>query len=103
MKSSRIVWFAVVALLASGCLAQPQVIQECVSGETAGFWMGLWHGAIAPFAFIASVFLDSVSVFEVNNNGNWYVFGFLLGIGAFSGGGAMGVRKGRKHRRARSE
>lgn len=102
MKSSLVAWFAVIALLVSGCLAQPQVVQACVSGETAGFWMGLWHGVIAPFSFVASIFLDSVSVFEVNNNGNWYVFGFLLGIGAFSGGGTMGMRKARRQRRART-
>lgn len=35
-------------------------------------------------AFVAS---DTVHVYETHNNGNWYVFGFLLGLTAVWGGG----------------
>lgn len=53
----------------------------------AGFWGGLWHGLIAPIAFIVSLFNPNVGIYEMNNNGKWYEFGFLLGISGSFGGG----------------
>lgn len=89
----RNVFVAVVlvaaALVLSGCLAGPNSMVGVPSeeGQVAGFWQGLWHGIIAPVAFIVSLFSDKVHVFEVHNNGNWYIFGFLLGLTAIWGGG----------------
>jgi hypothetical protein len=54
----------------------------------AGFLGGLWHGLIAPIVFIVSLFMSGVSIYETNNNGRWYEFGFMIGIGAYFGGGA---------------
>jgi hypothetical protein len=31
----------------------------------AGFWLGLWQGFIAPFAFVVSLFKSSVGIYEV--------------------------------------
>ena len=59
----------------------------------AGFLGGFWHGLIAPITFLVSLFVDGVSIYETNNNGRWYEFGFMLGIGAYAGGGE--VRSGR--------
>lgn len=53
--------------------------------KPAGFWVGLWHGIIAPLIFLIGLFTTKVKVYETNNNGRWYDFGFLLGIGAFAG------------------
>jgi hypothetical protein len=53
--------------------------------EPAGFWAGLWHGFIAPITFIVSLFVDGVRIYETNNRGCWYDFGFMLGIGAYAG------------------
>jgi hypothetical protein len=50
----------------------------------AGFWGGLWHGSIAPFTFLISLWNDGISIYETNNNGRWYEFGFLLGIGGYA-------------------
>lgn len=50
----------------------------------AGFWPGLWHGIIAPITFLISLFYPGVGIYETDNNGRWYNFGFLLGIGAFA-------------------
>jgi len=50
----------------------------------AGFWVGFWHGIIAPFVFVVSLWDNTVSIYETNNNGRWYEFGFLIGIGAFA-------------------
>jgi hypothetical protein len=55
-------------------------------GRVAGFWPGLWHGSIAPVTFIVSLFSDKVAVYEVHNNGKWYLLGFLLGVTSVWGG-----------------
>lgn len=48
--------------------------------EAAGFWAGLWHGLICIITFVVGLFSDSVGIYEVNNTGSWYNFGFVLGI-----------------------
>ena len=50
----------------------------------AGFWAGVWHGAIAPLIFWVSLFKDGYRVYESNNKGRWYDFGFLIAIGAWA-------------------
>jgi hypothetical protein len=67
-----------------------------VEDSGAGFWLGLWHGIIIPVTFVISLFNDHVNIYEVNNNGNWYDFGFFLGVaGPFSGiaGGSSRARR----------
>ncbi|WP_022945466.1 hypothetical protein [Pseudoalteromonas ruthenica] len=51
----------------------------------AGFLSGLWHGLLMPVFFIVSLFKDGVSIYETNNNGSMYHFGYLLGVWAFAG------------------
>lgn len=46
-----------------------------------GFWGGLWHGIIIPVTWIGSMFSDNVAIYAINNNGNWYDFGFAIGVG----------------------
>jgi hypothetical protein len=60
-------------------------------GKVSGFWLGLWHGIIAPVTFIISLFSKSVQMYEVHNNGGWYNFGFLLGMMIILGGGGGGA------------
>jgi hypothetical protein len=75
------------------CTAGPNTLVNVPDedGEVAGFWMGLWHGFISPFTFIISLFRDNIQVFDVHNNGNWYVFGFLMGASVILGGGSGGA------------
>ena len=91
-----IVGAIVLIALASGCAAGPNPVQGAV--ETAGFWLGLWHGFIAPFALIVSFFNDQVGIYEVHNNGGWYNFGFVFGASVFFGGsgGGAGARARRR-------
>ena len=91
-----IVGAIVLLALASGCAAGPNPVQGAV--ETAGFWLGLWHGFIAPFALIVSFFNDQVGIYEVHNNGGWYNFGFVFGASVFFGGsgGGAGARARRR-------
>jgi len=62
--------------------------------DAAGFWHGLWHGFIALFTFIISLFSEKVTMYEAVNNGGWYNFGFLLGVMIFWGGSGSGASRG---------
>ena len=86
----------VLVLTITSCAPGPNVQEGVVQGgEIAGFWLGLWHGVIAPITFVISLFSDTVNVYEIHNNGNWYNLGFVLGAGVLLGGGGAGSR-GRK-------
>lgn len=90
----------IIALLALGLVL---VLSACTAThvpgtaqpDTPGFWLGLWHGFIAPLAFLISLFTDAVRVYAVPNVGRWYDFGFMLGIGGFSSGIFAGSRRRR--------
>jgi hypothetical protein len=84
-------------LVLSSCVPGPNTAAE-TSGDTAGCWLGLWHGIIFPIAFFISLFSHKVGVYEVANNGNWYDFGFFLGIVVIGGGGGVGARRARRRR-----
>ena len=72
-------------LLLTGCAAgDAQFAQE----GPAGFWYGLWHGIISMIALIIHIFNESVMVYETNNSGGWYDFGFLCGVIFIWGGGS---------------
>jgi hypothetical protein len=76
---------SIMVLLAS--CAEPETLEACVdTAEQKGFLWGILHGFIAPLTFIISIFVDDVTMYAVNNVEGWYDFGFLLGIGGFSGG-----------------
>jgi len=60
--------------------------------EPAGFLAGLWHGLIAPITFIISIFSPNVRIYETNNKGILYDFGFVIGISGSFGGSARGTR-----------
>ena len=85
-------------LLLGACAAGPNDLAGTASadGDVAGFWLGLWHGFIALVTFVISLFTDSVSVYEVHNNGGWYDFGFVLGLLIALGGGGGGASRGRR-------
>ncbi len=75
-QKQLIYWgLALMLLLVAGCAPGNE---RFVTGA-AGFWAGLWHGLICLITFIISLFNDSVHMYEVNNTGGWYDFGFLLG------------------------
>lgn len=98
MKTLLRVGLLVLVLVAlAGCVAGPNTLVNTPTedGHVAGFWQGLWHGIIAPVTFVISLFSDKVHVFEVHNNGNWYVFGFLLGITSVWGGGGRAAARRR--------
>jgi hypothetical protein len=89
------VTLVVLVVAVAGCTAtQIALPPDLFGAELPGFWKGLWHGFIAPVTFIVSLFSDEVRVYAFPNVGRWYDFGFMLGIGGFSGGLFAGSRGG---------
>jgi hypothetical protein len=78
MRSRTIVVLFVLTLilLITGCAPNNQMYFE----KAAGFWAGVWHGLIVIITFIISLFTDTVGIYEINNTGGWYDFGFVLGL-----------------------
>jgi len=89
-----------VLIALAGCQAGPNANQNVQIGQekVAGFWLGLWHGFIAPFMFIISLFNRSVGIYETHNNGALYNFGFILGLSVVFGGSGRAT-KGERHNR----
>lgn len=86
------------------------LLSSCAAGHSdftatspAGFWYGLWHGMISVLALVIHLFNDSVRVYEVNNTGGWYDFGFLLGIVAVWSGGSQASFKTRQQKQNEKE
>lgn len=79
------------------CLLAPLTLSACAATEATGavaphapgFLYGLWHGFIFPVAWLVSLFVPSVAIYAVPNNGGWYDFGYFLGIVVFG----VGARK----------
>ncbi len=102
MKKILVVALLIVAIfLLTACAAGPNDManSENPEGKIAGFWLGLWHGIIAPITFIISLFNKNVGVYEVHNNGGWYNFGFLIGMMIIFGGGGGGAGRRSSSRR----
>lgn len=67
-----------VMILATACApGHPRFSAE---ERPAGFFWGIWHGWIAPFSLIGGFFNPSIRLYERNNNGWWYDFGFYLAV-----------------------
>ena len=97
---ARVALLVVIGFVLAGCAAGPNNVAEVKADDIAGFWLGIWHGLISPITFLVSLFNDGVNIYEVHNNGNWYNFGFMIGVSAaFSGaarsGGAARPRRPR--------
>jgi hypothetical protein len=83
-----------VLIVLAGCAAGPNTAAN--GADPAGFWLGLWHGLISPISFLVSLFNDQVNIYEVDNNGNWYNFGFMLGVSTVFSGSGRGSAAARK-------
>jgi hypothetical protein len=56
-------------------------VSECLPAtEPMGFWYGVWHGIVMIPAFFASLFMDGIGIYAINNNGAWYNFGYIGGL-----------------------
>jgi hypothetical protein len=104
MKSSlTLVVLVLLSLnILAGCAPGANQFKGTVSERdvVAGFWLGLWQGFIAPFVFVASLFKNNLSIYEVHNSGAWYNFGYLFGLACFFGG--SGNRAARRQKTTKS-
>ncbi len=80
------------ALLLAACARQIDAGISDAPGAP-GFVWGLWHGFIFPFAWIGSLFDETIAVYAVPNKGGWYDFGFFIGITVLGGGSLFGSRR----------
>ncbi len=76
MKLKAFVLFVLLLIFLVGCF--PTTVDEGKS--VAGFFMGIWHGWIAPISLIIGLLNDNVRIYETNNSGWWYDFGFYIAI-----------------------
>ena len=60
----------------------------------AGFFTGVWHGWIAPITLVVSLFNHNIGIYEVNNIGFWYDFGFYMAV--ISGFGGLALSRGKR-------
>ena len=91
---------AAVATLMAGCAAGTQ---RYSTDHPAGFWAGLWHGAISVVTLVVHVFSKEVRVYEIDNTGGWYDLGFLLGVIGIWGGGSSASCVRSKRRKKEEE
>jgi len=101
-RAAHVALVAAAVLVLAACAAGANTVAQANEPDAAGFWLGLWQGLISPITFLISLFNNDVNIYEVNNNGNWYNFGFMFGVAiVFSGpaGSGRGVpRRGRSRR-----
>jgi len=95
-RTGYVRWILLCALLALLLVACTATQAAPAERGGPGFWLGLWHGFIAPIAFIISLFPNDLRIYAYPNSGLWYDFGFMLGIGGFSGGVFAGSRRRRR-------
>jgi hypothetical protein len=77
----RVLGFSLIgatALLVA-CATQPHAMHLSPPSLLEGFLLGLFHGFIATFSLIASIFTD-VRIYMYPNAGFVYDLGFYLGI-----------------------
>jgi hypothetical protein len=81
MKKKYLLMICMAILFVSCAEVYPIVFTETAP---CGFWSGLLHGIISPFSFIGSLISDDIAMYATNNNGGWYDFGFLFGVGGLA-------------------
>jgi len=100
LKPKQLVLMAALLFL-SGCA---QHYTGATYSDPYGFFSGILHGFLLPFAFIANVTSWVLSFFNINifseiqfvgrpNTGFlFYYIGYILGLSAWGGGGAASSR-----------
>lgn len=63
------------------------------TSDPAGFFWGIWHGWVSPISLIIGIFDPGIRVYEINNTGWWYDFGFYMAV--ISGFGGLSISRHR--------
>ncbi|MCL2664127.1 MAG: hypothetical protein FWE82_00795 [Defluviitaleaceae bacterium] len=80
-----------MCLMLSGCIPGTRD-----TDAPAGFFWGIWHGWIAPVSLVVSIFNKSANIYEINNIGFWYDFGFYMAVVSGFGGLAISRKKSKR-------
>lgn len=83
-----------IAISLVGCF--PRERQQ-VDESPSGFFMGIWHGWIAPISLIVGLFNSDVRIYDPHNIGWWYDFGYYIAVIAGFGGIVLSRRKKESH------
>lgn len=97
MKPVLVFLLVLTPLLLIGCFPGGDTYSP---QSPAGFFSGVWHGWIAPLSLIVGIFKDGVRIYEPNNAGWWYDFGFYIAV--IAGFGGLALSRGRKKGQAHS-
>jgi len=90
-KTALFVLLLLASLLLVGCLPGDGTRTP---DRPAGFLSGIWHGWIAPFSLVISLFMRNIRIYEVHNTGWWYDLGFYAAI--ISGFGSLSLARKKK-------
>lgn len=90
-KLLQFVLISFLALTISSCMPGSVAMNE---KSPAGFFMGVWHGWIAPVSLVVGLFNPSIKIYEKENTGWWYDLGFYVAI--ISGFGGISLSRRRK-------
>ncbi|MCK5762496.1 MAG: hypothetical protein KAH05_00090 [Clostridiales bacterium] len=92
-KTYFIITLLLIMILLTGCLPGNDKYEFY---RSAGFLSGIWHGWLAPLSLIISFFNGNVHMYEINNTGFWYDFGFYMAIISGFGGLSLSRKKKKK-------
>ena len=97
MKKKAIIFIILMILIVSFAGCVPSDGSYSVESP-AGFFSGIWHGAIWFITFFMGIFTGGkYTIYEAINTGWSYNLGFLIGIGAVFGGAGSSSRKNKKN------
>lgn len=88
MRKTVLFIILMCAMLTIGC-APPG--HNPVQG-TAGYPEGFFHGFALMINYLFSMLSDDIGIYEINNNGFPYNFGFFMGVTAFFYGPNLTIR-----------
>lgn len=86
---ARLIYLVIAASFLTGCAAHYAGVQG-----PYGFFSGLWHGIVFPFALITNIvswiislfgfsLFESIEIIGRPNTGLGYYIGFALGLGTY--------------------
>lgn len=100
MKNNKISTYKKILIFTVLMISLLVLLAGCVPGDgdntpshKAGFFTGIWHGWIAPVSLIIGLFDKNIRVYETNNIGWWYDFGYYIAVISGFGGLALSRKK----------
>lgn len=96
MKVRTLVAVAAILIVAASTAACLPGGGAASASQPAGFFLGVWHGWLAPLSLILGLFEPGGGIYEVHNTGLGYDFGFYISVIGGFGSFSFFRRKGKK-------